>query len=476
MSVASAEAVASAGPTPIRHVIEIMLENHTFDDLFGHFPGADGIPAGTLLPDPTAPGKRIPPLVAPPQEGEVQAGMDNSRASELFAMHFEPAAAGLPAHFAMDRFTLVPGSAICSITTFAPSVDPDLQYLARHFELADENFQPVVGPTRPNVLAALTGSASGTPGEGVVTSGGRWYSIFDQLAGAGLTSRIYYGVPLSIFPGTVWPELLPAGASLATTTRFLSDLADGTLPNFSFVRPGVGYSEEPPEDVGEGDLWLGQLLAAIARSPEWGSTAVFVTYDEGGGFYDHVSPPRVEAYGYGTRTPMVIVSPYARRGVLAPMTTNLSVLAFLEHVFGLPPIDRLVAGQDDLAGAFDLDARPLAAPRLPVAPPLSLQAYGAPNRLSDLPALAPRRSASFLLEANTPGLALDSSLSGVVTLRVTGPTGVTDPLPSSVALVRGVAHVPIAPAAAGYYRITATGPAGSLGEITLDIGVSPDTP
>ncbi|HTW97194.1 MAG TPA: alkaline phosphatase family protein [Acidimicrobiales bacterium] len=478
---------AGATRSPIRHVIEIMLENHTFDDLFASFPGSNGIPNGTELPDPAAGGRAIAPFPAPPDEGDVQAGMDNSRTSELFAMHrvaTTPAGAA-PGRspgagtWAMDRFTLVPGSGLSSITTFPPSFDPDLQYLARHYELADDNFQPIVGPTQPNVVAALAGTAhKATTNDDVPTVGVSWHTIFDQLSAAGLSSAIFYGVRLSVFEGTVWPELLPAGdpGALSTTTQFLADLAGGDLPAFSFVRPGVGYSEEPPEDVGEGDLWLGQLLSAIARSPEWPSTAVFITYDEGGGFYDHVPPPVVTAYGYGTRTPLVIVSPSARHGVFSEETTNLSVLAFVEHLFGLPPLDSLVASQNDLGAAFDLAAGPAPAPRPPVAPPVSFAAYGSADRLSDVAALAPRHATSLLVEANTAGLALDTAYSGAIELAVSGPSGAADPLPSRVLLVRGVGHVPVRGATAGYYRVTMRGRGGGLGYLTLDVGVGPDTP
>src|SRR5579871_6683218 len=105
----------SAGP--IRHVVEVMLENHTFDDLFAGFPGARGIPAATSLPDPAGSGT-IAPLVAGAGEGDVQGAMDNSRPSELFAMDRRGAS------YAMDRFSLVAGSGLSAITTFPPADDP----------------------------------------------------------------------------------------------------------------------------------------------------------------------------------------------------------------------------------------------------------------------------------------------------------------------------------------------------------------
>src|SRR5207248_5534466 len=132
-------------------------------------------------------------------------------------------------------------------------------------------------------------------------------------------------LPPSFLRRTAWHSLVPArqAADVTTAGHFFTDLAAGHLPAFSFIRPGWGYSEEPREDIGEGDAWLGQLVSAVARSRYWRSTVLFITYDEGGGFADQAAPPVPS--GYGTRTPMVIVSPWARRGVFGQDTTNISV-------------------------------------------------------------------------------------------------------------------------------------------------------
>ena len=141
--------------------------------------------------------------------------------------------------------------------------------------------------------------------------------------------------------GTVWDQLMPAGhtGQLVGTGQFIAEAAAGTLPDFSFVRPGYGYSEESPEDTSLGDAWLGQLVLAVMNGPDWPSTAIFVTYDEGGGFWDHVSPPQVDPAGYGTRTPMVVISPYTRPELISQTTTNLSVLSFMQTLWHLPALD-----------------------------------------------------------------------------------------------------------------------------------------
>lgn len=154
-------------------------------------------------------------------------------------------------------------------------------------------------------------------------------------------------------------------------------MAGGVCSHSGAFGGGVVSCRQPPEDVGEDDAWLGQLGSAVARSRFWSSTAIFVTYDEGGGFYDHVAPPAVPGSdGYGTRTPLVIVSPWVRTGVYRATTTNLPVLSFTEHLWGLAPLTALDARQNDLAGAFDFHRHPLAPPAVPVDPPATIGFYG----------------------------------------------------------------------------------------------------
>jgi len=469
--------VRSAPGAPITHVVEIMLENHTFDDLFGHAAGVDGIPPGTRFTPPqasAAPPGETAPLVAPPNEGDVQGALNNSRAAELTMMDHRPGR-----DYAMDRYTTFPGEGVSAVTTFSPQVDPDEQYLARHFELADRNFQPAIAPTMPNVLYALSATSHGTMTNTVPAAGATWSSIFTELSSAHRSWRIYSGVPTSVLQGTVWTKLVPPGgeAGIVPASTFFADVARDELPAFSFLRPGLGYSEEPPEDVGEGDAWLGQVVNALARSPYWRSTAIFVTYDEGGGFWDHVSPPVATAYGYGTRTPMVIVSPWVRRGVYDATTTNISVLSFIQRLWRLPPLNALNARQDDLMGAFDFSRRPLPPPALPVVPSETIGFHGA-SVLVDVGTPAPGRPLTINLQANTPGLSVDPGADGAVVLSVAPPSGVAVPpgFPSRVEMTGGTASVTLAFPHAGYYRIRARGPHGSLGWTTVDVGVGPDTP
>ncbi|HTX07142.1 MAG TPA: alkaline phosphatase family protein [Solirubrobacteraceae bacterium] len=461
-----------ASGTPIRHVIEIMLENHTFDNLFGRFPGADGIPAGATLPNPTAYFTSAPdvsPVWAGPNEGDVQGGIDNSRPGLQMAMDYQPGRG-----YQMDNYTRYPFDGMSSITEFDPSFDPNLQYLASNYELADENFQPAIAPSNPNIHYAMAATANGwmynnlQPG----TSGDTWYSIFKELDAAGLTSKLYYGLPTPL--STYWLQQFPADrqSDATTDTQFYSDLDSGNLPTFSLVRADYDYySEEPPEDIEEGDAWLGQVVQAIASSPEWESTAVFITYDEGGGFWDHVAPPVETQYGYGPRTPMVIVSPYARHGVFSEQTTNVSVLSFVQRLWHLPPLNGFNRRQNDLMAAFDFARSPAPAPQVPQAPTDTIAFYDSTT------SPGPGKTLTVNLQANGHALTLDPNASGPVALKVTPPSGVSAPagFPTSVAMSGGKVSFTTSFPTAGYYRIEATGPDDSEGWTTVDVGVTPNT-
>jgi phospholipase C len=462
--------------SPIKHVIEIMIENHSFDNLFGSFPGADGIPSNASFLNPSAyfdSAPNVSPVYATANEGDIQGSINNSRVAEQMAMDYVPGKG-----YQMDHYTTFPQDGMSAITEFGPSFDPNEQSLASNFELADQNFQPAIAPTQPNVMTALNGTAHNwyynnlEPG-----STQPWNSIFDELSAHDRSWKIYYALPTSILNGTIWDQIIPPDdtADLTTGDQFFTDISAGTLPDFSFVRPGVGYSTEPPEDIGEGDAWIGQLVNAVAHSQYWNSTAIFVTYDEGGGFWDHVAPSY--ASGYGTRTPMIIISPYARKQVFHQQTTNVSILSFMQSLWGLPPLTSLNARQDNLMSAFDFRQPPLAAPTLPVAPTDTIGFHGTGGILTDISTPSVNSSLTINLEAETGGLSLDSTVNGPVQLTLTPPPGVAKPssFPASATLVNGQVNVTAKFSTAGYYRIEAQGPNGSVGWVTVDVGVNPNT-
>jgi phospholipase C len=131
----------------------------------------------------------------------------------------------------------------------------------------------------------------------------------------------------------------------------------GALPSFSVVLPNVSLSQHNDTSMLAGDNWIGNVISSIEQGPDWLSTAVFILYDDCGCFYDHVPPPP----GLGIRTPMVIVSPWARPGFVDSNEASIaSMLAFTEHTFGLDPLGDRDGLAYDYSDAFDFGQPPLA--------------------------------------------------------------------------------------------------------------------
>jgi phospholipase C len=125
--------------------------------------------------------------------------------------------------------------------------------------------------------------------------------------------------------------------------------------------PPTALSDHPAYgDLCDGENWTVQIVNAIMRSPYWKHTAIFLTWDDFGGFYDHVAPPHLDIYGDGPRVPLLVISPYARPGYVFDETSDFtSVLRFMEKLYGLPALTQRDARANDLLGAFDFHQKPL---------------------------------------------------------------------------------------------------------------------
>ena len=122
--------------------------------------------------------------------------------------------------------------------------------------------------------------------------------------------------------------------------QFVSDVKNNTLPSVSWVMPASeAVSEEPPANITEGEQAVVSEINTVMSSPYWNSTAIFLTWDDWGGFYDHVPPPQVDGYGYGFRVPCLIISPYAKQGFIDNTQSDFtSILKFIETIFQLPSL------------------------------------------------------------------------------------------------------------------------------------------
>jgi phospholipase C len=171
--------------------------------------------------------------------------------------------------------------------------------------------------------------------------------------------------------------------NVQATGKFLTAAQTGALPAVSWIAPSQVNSEHPPASVKEGQAWVTKLVNAVMRGPDWNSTAIFVSWDDWGGFYDHVAPPTVDANGYGLRVPTIVISPYAKRGFIDHQTlSHDAFLKFIEDDFlagarldpktdgrpdPRPNVRESSAQLGDLARDFDFTH----APRPPVVLPLN---------------------------------------------------------------------------------------------------------
>jgi phospholipase C len=144
---------------------------------------------------------------------------------------------------------------------------------------------------------------------------------------------------------------------------FARDAAQGKLANLSIVIPYFNDSQHPGYSLMRGDNWIAKNVNAVMNGPDWDSTAIFLTWDDCGCFYDPLDPPR----GEGIREPMILISPYAKPGYVDHTTaSHASMLAFTEHLFGLPPLNAEDASAYDYVDAFDFSQKPLAPKLLPL--------------------------------------------------------------------------------------------------------------
>jgi phospholipase C len=188
-------------------------------------------------------------------------------------------------------------------------------------------------------------TTDGRYGTGIFDSK-RWPIILDLLDEAHVSWKIYTIGTDPIFDtdnvAVFWSRWARDSRTVATKHDYLADCARGTLPQVSWIVPSFSQhlDEHPPANVLVGMELQKELIGALRRSKAWSSSAYLLTYDEHGGYFDHVAPPTVDAYGLGVRVPLWVISPHARKGVLksAKPADHTSTLKFIERAFGLPTL------------------------------------------------------------------------------------------------------------------------------------------
>lgn len=335
--------------TPIQHVVVIMKENHAFDNYFGTFPGADGLPPNISLPDGTGGNvsphwlSSVPAADLPHDRGSMLQDYDDGR-NDMFAAVANHVSPGL-GNYALGYYDnrQIPG----------------YWSLASNFTLADHYFAPVFGPTDPNRIYSFAGQSGGLLDNNITYTSVDVPTIFDQLQGRGVSWNYFYSSILVSYAPPYYLAHVRNSQTLLSRlvplSQFSSDVASGSLPNVSYVDPESDYpvSEHPPSNVSVGDAWTSQVVASIMASRDWSTTAILLTWDEAGGFYDHVAPPQVDAYGEGFRVPMIVISPYARRHFVdSEIMDHTSIMKFIATNWGLPNLTTRESQSSDMFSAF----------------------------------------------------------------------------------------------------------------------------
>ena len=392
----AAHAARPVGIHKIRHVVVIMQENRSFDSYFGTYPGADGIPKHVCVPDPLRGGcerpyhnRRDRNFGGPHDHIDAVKDIAGGRMSGFVAR------AESGRRMFCRRHLNAPE---CSLSPKAPDVMgyhtgrelPNYWSYARHFVLQDHLFQSDTSWSLPGHLYLVSGwsakcsragdprscttavQAPGSPpGEPENTTGAApdyaWTDLTYLLHKHHVSWRYYVfkgmqpdcdnnqmfckALPQTAKTPGIWNPLPwfdtvkqdREGENIAPFNDFLHAARTGTLPAVAWLAPAESVSDHPPASIRRGQAYVTGVVNAIMRSPDWSSTAIFLSWDDWGGFYDHVRPPRVDASGYGLRVPGLVISPYAKRGYIDHQI--LSHDAYLKFI------------EDDFLGGQRLDPR-----------------------------------------------------------------------------------------------------------------------
>lgn len=378
MAAASPAVTPGAGPptkTPIKHFLYLMQENHSFDNYFGTYPGADGIPKGVCMP--VRSGDPSKGCVKPFRIGNSPI-QDLGHNDKIFARQYNSGALdgfieayrqdGLETKLSMGHYD-----------------DRDIPYywnIADNYVLFDRFFTSARGGSVWNHMYWVTGTPGRQEVDVIPPEGfGDLPTIFDRLQEKGIPwkfyvqnydSRITFRTYRTQENGdraaqVVWVPLLDYGryvddpklsSHIVPLEQYYKDLVEGTLPAVAYIVPS-GSSEHPPGSIQAGERFVRTMLNALKRSPYWSSSAFLWTYDDWGGFYDHVNPPKVDALGLGFRAPAMLVSAYARKGYIDSTVLDFtSGLKFIEENWGVAPLAERDAKANNFLSAFDFNKRP----------------------------------------------------------------------------------------------------------------------
>jgi phospholipase C len=379
---------------PIKRVVYLMLENRSFDHMFGRFPGVEGATSGNRL------GREVPLIRCPEW---LPGDLPHDYAAAL--RHYN---AGKLDSFADP----VPFSDYYAYSQQWQEDIPNYWHWAENYVLSDHFFASAMGPSYPNHLYMIAGQSGGAhdnpensaprlvdglpfktwgcdhfPDQYVIVEreDGTTENLDpcfdfqtqgDTLNDARVPWAYYAAEPFQV--GYIWSAYAAIrhyfedqelwDRHIRPVDNLLPDIRAGALPAVTWITPRYELSDHPPWSTCHGQNWVTSIVNAIMRSPIWQHTAIFITWDEWGGFYDHVKPPEVDAFGLGFRVPLLTISPFAKKGYIDREVGEFcSVTKFIDDNWGLPHLTPRVEGTQNLSHVFNFDrARPRPPDPLPL--------------------------------------------------------------------------------------------------------------
>jgi phospholipase C len=379
----------------IQHVVFIIKENRSFDNYFGTFPGANGATSG-----PVSDGSIIPLGHTPDRVRDMGHGWNDA----LTAIN-----SGLMNQFDLVQFGNIDGDYMSMSQMYQTDI-PNYWSYAQTFTLSDATFSSLHGGSFPNhmyTVAATSADAILNPNEPTHPQFSSWGC--DAETGTTVTLQNTSGVQTNVFPcftNTTLGDLLDAAniswksyapnentSGYAWNTydyfnqirnsslwaehvvgwsNFVSDATNGNLSAVSWLVPDTADSDHAPSSACGGENWAVQQINAIMQGPDWATTAIFLTWDDFGGFYDNAAPTNPDYYGFGPRVPMIIISPYALAGHIDSTQYEFSsVLKFIETRWGLTNLTDRDLDAANMTAAFNFNQTPL--------PPLILSTRTCPT-------------------------------------------------------------------------------------------------
>lgn len=360
--------------TPIKQVIVIMQENHSFDNYFGTYPTANGTIGNEVISE-IQRVNGLPRNLCLPYGSRClspyPANADSTENPIEGALTYEQDYN----NGRMDGFAANSGPQSMAYFDYR-QISAYWDY-AEEYGLAENYFASALTTTTPNRLLLLSSDTLVSSNYGPPPYTAYSGTILGQLSSHNITWGYFDYLKSYDSPSNVYPINYISGLGQDDLNRvkdisaFFEDLSDGrNLPSVNFVN-AIGsnmFDEHPPSNVTAGEMWTVSVVNAVMCSRYWSSSVIFITYDEGGGYFDHVPPPQVleidhgfsrPLHGYGQRVPLLVISPYAKENYVSKTLLNhMSLLKFIDYNWNLSPLGANVVNSNNLLDFFNFESIP----------------------------------------------------------------------------------------------------------------------